>query len=309
MTSIAAIVPLFDKRAYVAACIASLAQQARPPEELIVVDDASTDGSAGVAEQALARHADRLRGSRVALLRLPRNGGPGAARNAGIARSTAELVLCLDADDSLHADALRIIRDAVIRHSLAMAVLGYASDPPGESFPDRDALAGELRPVGGDVFLCDDPLRAAAHPDFIMGRASNVAVRRARLGGHRYRTDVRLNEGVDLWYRVLKDVVSHQERMGVIAAPLIRFRILADSLSHRRCTDWRMLDVPPTIGDCRDSPEPGDRRMSRMLADRWLAHAKASLSAAQWAAFVAHHAALLQQLEEPVRRPMADHAP
>ena len=61
MTSIAVIVPLFNKRAYVAACIASLVLQSRRPDELIIVDDASTDGSAEIVEHVLAQHAQRLR--------------------------------------------------------------------------------------------------------------------------------------------------------------------------------------------------------------------------------------------------------
>ena len=80
-----------------------------------------------------------------------------------------------------------------------------------------------------------------------------------------------------------------------------------DSLSHRRCADWRMLEVPPTMSDCLDSQEPCDRRMSRMLAERWLAYAKSSLGEAQMAEFMAHHGALLKHLSIPVPELMAGH--
>jgi glycosyltransferase involved in cell wall biosynthesis len=292
MTSLAVVIPLFDKREFIGDAIASLAGQEAPPDALILVDDASTDGSAEVAERALALHAAALGGTRVELMRRAENGGPGAARNSGIERADCELLLCLDADDMLQPDALRHMREVMDRHVLAMAVVGYASEPAGEAFPDLALLGGELKPVEEGVFLLAEPLRAAAHPEFIMGRASNVVVRRRWLGAHRYE-DAQLNEGVDLWYRVLKDVAAADARAGLIATPLIRFRVLPDSLSHRRRDDWRALEVPPTVLRYRFSSNSCDRRMAAMLAARWRDHALATLPEEQRPLFLAHHQDLL----------------
>lgn len=288
MTSLAVVIPLFDKREFIGEAIASLAGQDAPPDALILVDDASTDGSAEVAERALALHAAALGGTRVELVRRAENGGPGAARNCGIERADCELLLCLDADDMLRPDALRHMREAMDRHALAMAVIGYASEPAGEVFPELAPLARELQPIEDGLFLLAEPLRAAAHPEFVMGRASNVIVRRRWLGTHRY-GNARLNEGVDLWYRVLKDVAASDARAGLIAAPLIRFRVSPDSLSHRRCDDWRALEVPPTVLRYQHSTDPGDRRMAAMLVARWGDHALATLPEEQRPLFLAHY--------------------
>lgn len=296
MTTLSVIIPLFDKRAFIGEAIASLAQQDMPPDQLILVDDASTDGSTEAAEQALADHADALRPARVALVRRPRNGGPGAARNTGLDRADTDLILCLDADDALRPDALRRMREAMRDHALAMMVLGYASDPPGEVFPEINALAGEITPLAGDVLLLADPLRAAANPDFLMGRASNVVVRRDAIGAHRYHPAARLNEGIDLWYRVARSIVAGGGRVGLFAAPLIRFRISGESLSHRAHRDWRTLEVPPIVHRYRDSGDPHDRAVARMLADRWLAHALSTLPDDQKALFLVHHEDLLLQM-------------
>src|SRR5262249_34736285 len=77
--------------------IESALAQTHPRTEVIVVDDASTDGSAEV----IGRYADRV----VTLLR-PRNGGQAAAMNAGFAKSRGEIVLFLDADDYLYPNAV-----------------------------------------------------------------------------------------------------------------------------------------------------------------------------------------------------------
>lgn len=296
MTSLAIVIPLFNKKAFVGETIASLAVQDAPPDQLIIVDDASTDGSAEAAERAIAAHAERLRATRVELVRLPRNGGPGAARNAGIRRVDSDLLLFLDADDGLRSDALHLVRRHMRGHNLAMMVLGYASDPPGEAFPSLPALAGLLSSLDDALFLLDAPLRAAAHPEFMMGRASNVAIHRHWLGAHRYNTEARLNEGVDLWYRVLRRIVADGGRVGLCAAPLIRFRISPDSLSHRPIDTWPELEMPPTVQRYRDSLDPDDRAMAMMIAGRWLAHALEVLPEDEKAQFLAHHRALLGRM-------------
>jgi glycosyltransferase involved in cell wall biosynthesis len=72
----------------------ALAQEGVEPE-VIVVDDASTDNSAAVAQ----RFADA--DSRVAVLRRQQNGGPVMAFNDGYAEATGEFIVRLDADDML----------------------------------------------------------------------------------------------------------------------------------------------------------------------------------------------------------------
>lgn len=63
--------------------------------EVVVVDDASPDGTFELAK-ALAAQDGRIR-----VLRQPRNGGPAAARNAGIDAGQGRWVAVLDADDAM----------------------------------------------------------------------------------------------------------------------------------------------------------------------------------------------------------------
>ena len=79
--------PVRDGERYLEAALRSLLDQTRPPDELVVVDDGSRDGSAALAE-ALG----------VRVLRRPAL-GVAAARNAGVAATSADLVGFLDADD------------------------------------------------------------------------------------------------------------------------------------------------------------------------------------------------------------------
>jgi glycosyltransferase involved in cell wall biosynthesis/MoaA/NifB/PqqE/SkfB family radical SAM enzyme len=82
------VVPAFNACATLPALLHSLAAQTLRADEVIVVDDASTDAT----PQLQAVHPE------VRWLRLPANGGPGRARNAGARIARGELLLFLDAD-------------------------------------------------------------------------------------------------------------------------------------------------------------------------------------------------------------------
>jgi succinoglycan biosynthesis protein ExoO len=74
--------------------IRSAAAQTLPPFEILVIDDCSTDHTVEVVK-ALGREIPSLR-----LLSTPANGGPSAARNAGLREAKADWIALLDADDA-----------------------------------------------------------------------------------------------------------------------------------------------------------------------------------------------------------------
>jgi glycosyltransferase involved in cell wall biosynthesis len=91
---ISAIIPLYNGAAYIEEALRSILTQYRPADEIIVVDDGSTDGGAGAD---IVRKIAELHP--VTLLTKP-NGGQGSARNYGIRISTGDLIALLDQDDA-----------------------------------------------------------------------------------------------------------------------------------------------------------------------------------------------------------------
>lgn len=89
MTTITAILPTYNRAHTLPRALASVFAQTRPPDEVIVVDDASTDDTAAVVAG--------FPGAR--LLRLDRNGGASRARNAGVREATGSLLAFIDSDD------------------------------------------------------------------------------------------------------------------------------------------------------------------------------------------------------------------
>lgn len=85
---------------FLARSIDSALAQDHPAVEVVVVDDASTDQSAGVI---------RRYGARVVACLKEANGGHGAAFNAGFAASSGQIVFFLDADDYLYPEAVSTV--------------------------------------------------------------------------------------------------------------------------------------------------------------------------------------------------------
>lgn len=85
---VSAIIPVYNGEPWLADALRSIASQTRPADEVIVVDDCSTDRSAEIA---------RAHGALV--VHQPVNRGEGAARNAGIRAARGDAIAWLDADD------------------------------------------------------------------------------------------------------------------------------------------------------------------------------------------------------------------
>jgi glycosyltransferase involved in cell wall biosynthesis len=103
--SLSVVIPVHDEAEHLRATVDALVEAAARSDftvELIVVDDGSTDGSATVAEAAVA--------DRLPLKTLAREqAGRFKARRAGVEAATSEWVLLLDARVRLHRDSLRFL--------------------------------------------------------------------------------------------------------------------------------------------------------------------------------------------------------
>jgi glycosyltransferase involved in cell wall biosynthesis len=94
--SVAAVIPAYNVQEYVGRAIESVLGQSRAADEIIVVDDGSTDGTAEVV---------RAFGDKVTFIQ-QENAGASVARNAGIKAAESEWIAFLDADDEWLSDKL-----------------------------------------------------------------------------------------------------------------------------------------------------------------------------------------------------------
>jgi glycosyltransferase involved in cell wall biosynthesis len=100
------VVPVFNGERFIARAIESVLAQTYPAEEILVVDDGSTDTTA----QVVASYRSRVRYLRQA------NQGVSVARNAGAAAACGDWLAFLEADDWYFPDRLRLHADMLAMH-------------------------------------------------------------------------------------------------------------------------------------------------------------------------------------------------
>ena len=93
--SVSVVIPVYNGELFLWEALESVAWQTRPADEIIAVDDGSTDGSVAV-----------MRCFRGVTCIVQTNAGVSAARNTGIARARGEIIALLDADDIWTPDKL-----------------------------------------------------------------------------------------------------------------------------------------------------------------------------------------------------------
>jgi succinoglycan biosynthesis protein ExoO len=92
--SVSVIIAAYNAEAFIGRAIASALAQTLPPYEILIVDDCSTDGTRAVLDEAARKNPT------IRVIAMARNGGPSAARNAGIAQARGDWLAVLDADDA-----------------------------------------------------------------------------------------------------------------------------------------------------------------------------------------------------------------
>lgn len=99
----AAVIPLYNRRDLIGETLLSLKHQGRAFDELIVVDDGSTDDSAEIVRRD---HPD------VTLIQTP-NAGVQAARNRGVEEAKSKWIVFCDSDDLLEQNYLSLVERAM----------------------------------------------------------------------------------------------------------------------------------------------------------------------------------------------------
>jgi glycosyltransferase involved in cell wall biosynthesis len=114
---VSVIIPMHDAAATIDRLVGSLLAIDAVAVEVVVVDDASTDGSAD--RVAALGHPG------VVVERFATNQGAGVARNHGFARATGRYTLFFDADDEIHPSSLASAVSGLDDTSADVAFLPY----------------------------------------------------------------------------------------------------------------------------------------------------------------------------------------
>lgn len=217
---ISVIVTSYNVARYIARAIESALAQEGVTLEVIVVDDASTDGTWDVIES--------VTDARVKKIRLPGNGGPSVARNAGIEAASGAWIAVLDGDDQylpgrlsrLFAKAREAQADIVVDNLEVMREEDGQQFPMFTDFATRkkltleDFIAGNLNFSRGYALGYLKPMISAA---FL--KEKDI----------RYQPDIRIGED----YLLMLELLASGAVCAVEPTAGYGYTVRAGSISHR----------------------------------------------------------------------------
>ncbi len=149
----------FNVAPYLAACLDSMLAQDWTDFELIIVDDASRDGTREILRDYAARD------PRIRLFLKDQNEGLAVARNLGIAEARGEWVAFLDADDLYSPDMLRLAIEAARAKNAEMVLWDYVV------FTDEAEIAAKSSETSALIALeASDRLALLERPAFAWTR-------------------------------------------------------------------------------------------------------------------------------------------
>ncbi len=125
---VSVIVPVYNCKELLPACLESIAGQTFTNWECILADDGSTDGSAALCDEYAARD------SRFKVIHKP-NGGVCSARNAGAAAAAAEYIIYCDQDDQISPFTMEIVLAKTDEHPNDLLMWHCTSDSTVFSAP------------------------------------------------------------------------------------------------------------------------------------------------------------------------------
>jgi glycosyltransferase involved in cell wall biosynthesis len=189
--SVSAVVPCYNGEPFLVDALESIRRQSRPVNEIIVVDDGSTDRSAEVAEKFGAT-----------VIRQP-NRGEGAARNRGIEAARSDAIAWLDADDLWRPRHIEVVAGLLERHASAAGAFGAVQ----RFGADHARILGYVP--------TDEPASVLleAFQDWLHTTIGAVTRRAALLEVGGFDEDERYSVDFDLWLRLARShrfVATHQ---------------------------------------------------------------------------------------------------
>lgn len=220
---VSVVVTAYDRPEGLERTLASLAEQERQPDEVIVVDDASPRDMTSVVE----RWAGRFRG--FVFHRQPENLGMPGNLNWGVARAGGELIVNLHDGDTFSSDLLAAWERLMVAHAEAVLVFSRTTATDGRHLR---RLARTAEVTSGEEFYRRFFLNAWRGRSVIWGTV--MVRRRAYAGGGLFRAEYGPLADVDRWMALCREGA-----IGYAAAPVIEVR--ATPSHYQRGVRWDLV--------------------------------------------------------------------
>lgn len=217
--SVSVIVPVYNVEERLKLCVDSLIGQTLQDIEIILVDDGSADQSPDICDSYAEKD------NRVKVIHL-KNGGPGRARNRGIAVATGEFLGFADADDIVENNAFEIMYQKAKSSQSDIVMCEYSLDDGNtltyESLPYEPCYEdGAVRDLIFRYYTDDHPGLYCLY---------NKLFRREMISAHGIAMDEKRMRGEDMWF--VFDCLSVAKRVSFLHQSVYRYYQRDGSIMH-----------------------------------------------------------------------------
>lgn len=122
---VSVIIPVYNVRKYLDACLESVLNQTYRNTEIIIINDGSTDGSDAICENFRLRYPDQ-----IVYICQP-NGGLSIARNSGLSIAKGDYIMFVDSDDTIIPDAVCRLVDIQKRTNADIVITNFTKSGNG----------------------------------------------------------------------------------------------------------------------------------------------------------------------------------
>ncbi|MGE7090245.1 glycosyltransferase [Lysinibacillus sp. NPDC048646] len=196
MHSISVVIPTFNAEKFIEKSIMCILNQTVKIDEIIIIDDCSSDQTCEVVKDLLKEH------STIKLVEQKVNQGASSARNQGIHEATGDWILFLDADDECSEVLVEtyVAKINEVREDISVIYTAYYQIDEHSHVISSQLSGKRLSAIEG---FCDILIR---NPII---SPSGVLVNKKRLHElHGFNTQIKYVEDVDLWVRLLDNNYS-----------------------------------------------------------------------------------------------------
>ena len=255
LPTVSVLLPNYNHAHYIGVALSALAAQTRAPDEILVIEDASTDDSLAVIES----FADELPQLRV--LRNARNLGVNGAINRGLIEANGSHVICSAADDWLEPEFIARMTEAVAVHPAAKVCVSsyvqYFEADRRRVHHRHDSELGPWYATDCPEYFCPDEFRQLLTQGFVWLPLNAALVEREALldiNG----CDPRLRWHSD-WFATY--TLAFRHGFTVVPEPLSAFRVATEGYSGAGMRNPRLQrQVCTAIYDKLRDPEFADIR-------------------------------------------------
>ncbi len=229
-TTISIIIPVYNVEKYLGQCLESVVNQKDPFDEVILVNDGSTDNSQEICERYTSAN------SYFKLIN-QKNKGPSAARNLGMKYAASKYIMFLDSDDYLRVDTVEVLRnklsvteqDAILFDAKIFCEDGIISR---DNYDRSTAHFDEIQMDGWEYFLKAYPKYYIVSPCFSVYRKELIDAARIQF------PEGMLYEDNYFWFIFL----IHAKRLIHISEMLYQRRCRKNSITTSKLSESKFVD-------------------------------------------------------------------